>query len=96
MVTGKDRVEVDQVNVPVAISGVRVVPGDLIVGDATGVVVVPQEKAARVLEVAKEIAAKEAVIEKAVLQGASLKEARASVNYHSLQTHQDAKGPDSK
>ena len=96
MVTGKDRVEVDQVNVPVAISGVRVVPGDLIVGDATGVVVVPQEEAARVLEVAKEIAAKEAVIEKAVLQGASLKEARASVNYHSLQTHQDAKGPDSK
>ena len=89
MATGKDRVEVDQINVPVAVSGVRVAPGDLVVGDATGVVVIPQEKAARVLEVAKEIAAKEAVIEESVARGVPLREARAKVHYHNLQTREE-------
>lgn len=89
MVTGKDRVEVDQINVPVAVSGVRVAPGDLVVGDATGVVVIPQEKAARVLEVAKEIAAKEAVIEESVARGVPLREARAKAHYHNLQTREE-------
>ena len=88
MVTGKDRVEVDGVNVPVAVSGVRVAPGDLVVGDVTGVVVVPQEAAERVLAVAREIAAKEALIEEKVARGAPLGEARASVHYHNLQTRE--------
>lgn len=86
MVTGKDRVEVDAVNVPVSISGVQVKPGDLVAGDATGAVVVPQEKAEQVLQVAKEIAEKEALIEKELAQGKTLKDSRASVHYHNLQT----------
>lgn len=90
MVTGKDRVEVDQVNIPVAISDVRVAPGDLVVGNATGVVVVPQERAAEVLATAQEIAAKEAVIEELVSAGTPLGEARAKVHYHSLQTRREA------
>lgn len=89
MVTGKDRVEVDQVNVPVAVSGIRVAPGDLVVGDATGVVVVPQERAEEVLAAAKEIAEKEAVIEASVSAGVPLGEARAKVHYHNLQTRRD-------
>ncbi len=32
MVTGKDKVFVDSVNIPVAVSGVQVCPGDLIMG----------------------------------------------------------------
>ena len=90
MVTGKDRVEVDQVNIPVAISDVRVAPGDLVVGNATGVVVVPQERAAEVLATAQEIAAKEAVIEELVSAGTPLGEARAKVHYDSLQTRREA------
>lgn len=86
MVTGKDRVEVDQVNVPVSVSGVRVEPGDLVVGDATGVVIVPQIKAEKVLAVAKEIAEKEAQIEANVRAGMPVGEARAKVGYHHLQT----------
>lgn len=89
MVTGKDRVEVDQINIPVSVSGIRVAPGDLVVGDATGVVVVPQEKAARVLEVALEIAEKEAIIEENVKAGMPLGEARAKVHYHTLQTREE-------
>ena len=59
MVTGKDRVEVDYINQPVAISSVVIQPGDLILGDDTGVVCVPQEKAQEVLNIAKNIEEKE-------------------------------------
>jgi len=88
MVTGKDRVEVDTVNVPVAVSGVQVKPGDIILGDDTGVVVIPREKAAEALAVAKQIAEKEELIIKGMEQGMTLGEARASVNYHHLQSRE--------
>lgn len=86
MVTGKDRVEVDAVNVPVSISGIQVKPGDIILGDDTGVIAIPAEAAASVLKVSQEIAEKEAMIEEGLARGLSLREARAAVNYHSLQT----------
>jgi 4-hydroxy-4-methyl-2-oxoglutarate aldolase len=88
MVTGKDRVEVDAVNVPVAVANVQIKPDDIILGDDTGVVVIPKEKAAEVLAVAKQIAAKEELIVKGLEKGMTLKEARAAVNYHHLQTRE--------
>jgi 4-hydroxy-4-methyl-2-oxoglutarate aldolase len=88
MVTGKDRVEVDYVNKPVSMSNVQVKPGDLILGDDTGVICVPQEKAAEVLEVAKGIAEKEAMIERYIEEGMPLKEARVRTGYHHLQSRQ--------
>lgn len=45
--------------VPVRVGGILVHPGDLIVGDVDGVVVVPQAKAAEVLALALEIDARE-------------------------------------
>ena len=87
MVTGKDRVEVDYINQPVAISSVVVQPGDLILGDDTGVVCVPQEKAQEVLNIAKNIEEKESCIVKYISEGVSLKEARKRTGYHHLQTH---------
>ncbi|MBX3638710.1 MAG: RraA family protein [Rubrivivax sp.] len=45
--------------VPVRVGGILVHPGDLIVGDVDGVVVVPQAKAAEVLALAQEIDARE-------------------------------------
>lgn len=88
MVTGKDRVEIDAVNVPVAVSGVQVKPGDIILGDDNGVVRIPLERVEEVLEVARSIAEKEALIEKEILEGKTLREARAMVDYHHLQTRQ--------
>lgn len=86
MVTGKDRVEVDAINVPVSLSGIQVKPGDIILGDDTGVVVIPFEKAGDILAVSKEIAQKESDIVKEVQNGMTLRDARAKVHYHNLQT----------
>jgi regulator of RNase E activity RraA len=85
MVTGKDRVEVAGVNVPVSISGVQVRPGDLVVGDDSGVLVVPIEKAEEVLKLARMIHNNEAAIEKEVEKGVPLREARRKFRYHELQ-----------
>ena len=43
MRTGKDRVEVSDVGGPVTIGGVNVRAGDLLLGDADGVLAVPRE-----------------------------------------------------
>lgn len=41
-------------NIPISIGGTAVNPGDIIVGDVDGVVVIPQNKASEVLQKAKE------------------------------------------
>lgn len=48
-----------EINVPIAMGGMPVHPGDIIVGDADGLIAVPQEIAERVLASAKAILAKE-------------------------------------
>jgi 4-hydroxy-4-methyl-2-oxoglutarate aldolase len=85
MRTGKDRVQADAYQVPVSLGGVRVEPGDVLVGDADGVVVVPRSREAEVLAVAREIDAAEQRIREAVEGGARLDEARGQVGYHRLQ-----------
>lgn len=54
-ITGKWRIETVGVNVPVAICGVPVKPGDLVVADEVGVCFVPQARAAEVLAVIQRI-----------------------------------------
>ncbi|WP_072803243.1 RraA family protein [Rhodococcoides yunnanense] len=91
MRTGKDRVEVAAVQEPVDIAGVKIHPGDLIVGDDDGVVVIPRDIEEEVLRIAAEIDAREDRILAAVLDGASLGEARAQQGYHTLQRKDGAR-----
>lgn len=86
MVTGKDRVQCDAVNVPVSIAGLQVKPGDILLGDDTGALVIPAERADEVCRVAQNIAEKEQRIEQELRKGSSLREARSKTNYHKLQT----------
>lgn len=58
-----------ELNVPVVIGQMPVRPGDIVVGDADGLVAVPQEDAARVLAAAKAILAKETAAMKSFLAG---------------------------
>jgi 4-hydroxy-4-methyl-2-oxoglutarate aldolase len=86
MRTGKDRVRVESTAEPVTAGGIRVEPGDWMRGDADGVVSVPASRVREVIAAAREIAAAEERIRKAVLHGQSLREARRDNAYHSLQS----------
>jgi regulator of RNase E activity RraA len=85
MRTGKDRVQVDGVNVPVSVANVRVRPGDVVVGDADGALVISREIEGKVLQLAQEIEEAEEGIRKAVAGGMKLVEARKKFRYHDLQ-----------
>ena len=60
------------VGAPVVLGGVHVCPGDIIVGDADGVVVVPQARAREVLETLGRIRTAEAAMEAQVKAGLTL------------------------
>jgi 4-hydroxy-4-methyl-2-oxoglutarate aldolase len=85
MVTGKGRVQLEGVNIPVTISNVSVSPGDIVVADDSGVVIIPFARAEEILQLAKEISEAEELIEKAVGKGIPLSEARKQFHYHDLQ-----------
>ncbi|WP_454689160.1 RraA family protein [Achromobacter aloeverae] len=58
---------------PIACGGVAVVPGDVIMGDADGVIVIPASVAAQVAEEAVKKDAQDAFISRRILEGAPLK-----------------------
>ena len=89
MRTGKDRVQVDAEQVPVTIGQVRVKPGDLLRGDADGVVVIPHSREAEVLSIAESINEVEERIRALVESGMSLKDAREKMGYHKLQSRKE-------
>jgi 4-hydroxy-4-methyl-2-oxoglutarate aldolase len=86
MRTGKDRVQVEATNCAVNIGDARVNAGDLLRGDADGVIVIPKEHEDKVLTIAEEIDAVESRILAAVKSGMKLVEARRQHGYHQLQT----------
>jgi regulator of RNase E activity RraA len=60
-----------EIGVPVAIGGVTVNPGDLVVGDQDGIVVVAREALAAVADALAEVKAKEAKMDELVRKGAT-------------------------
>jgi regulator of RNase E activity RraA len=92
MRTGKDRVRVEQIGEPVSIGGIRVCPGDVLVGDDDGLLVLPAHDVQQIYAVALEIEAAEEAIRSRVAAGSSLREARAIAGYHHLQTPDAARG----
>lgn len=86
MRTGKDRVQVDAEQVPVTIGQARVQPGDIVRGDADGVVVIARQREDEILEIAEAIGRAEQAIRDLVDAGSTLAEARAKLKYHGLQS----------
>jgi regulator of RNase E activity RraA len=72
----------------VSAGGLQVAPGDLIIGDADGVIRVPAALEERAASICAGIAASEEKILADVLAGASLAEARRRHGYHLLQRRQ--------
>lgn len=89
MRTGKDRVKVESYQQPVQIGGVTVNPGDVLLGDADGVLAIPAKRVPEVVDIAQSIDEAEESIREAVRRGESLREARAAAGYHNLQTREE-------
>ncbi|MDH5794825.1 MAG: RraA family protein, partial [Candidatus Bathyarchaeota archaeon] len=53
--TSVGRTKVSAINVPIECGGVTVAPGDVVVADVDGVVVIPKQKLAEVLKLAQDI-----------------------------------------
>jgi len=92
MQTGKDFTQYENINIPVGIYNVLVNPGDIIIGDDSGVVVVPKSIAKKVIEAAKEIKETEDHIVDSAVKGLdtedahlTLDEARKKYGYWDLQ-----------
>jgi 4-hydroxy-4-methyl-2-oxoglutarate aldolase len=86
MRTGKDRVAMVATQVQVTIGGVLVSPGDLVLGDADGIVVLPRSREREILDAALAIEKAEEAIRGSVLSGSRLDDARRQGGYHSLQS----------
>jgi regulator of RNase E activity RraA len=85
MRTGKDRVQVESVNTTIAVGTVRVATRDIVVADANGVVIVPRARAREVAEEARQIESVESSIRERIANGATIREARTALGYHTLQ-----------
>ncbi|NLG72702.1 MAG: RraA family protein [Chloroflexi bacterium] len=68
------RMEPIEINVPIQCAGVVVRPGDLVLADEVGVVVIPLENAAEVLEKAREQAVKEEMTRAKIREGKTVEE----------------------
>ena len=71
-VTGKWRIETVEINGEVVLAGIRVVPGDIVFADETGVCFIPRARAAEVLALAKQKSAPEEAKCKAIDDGVSV------------------------
>jgi 4-hydroxy-4-methyl-2-oxoglutarate aldolase len=73
-IKGTGKVHAGKINVPVCIGDVLIRPGDIVVGDRDGLVVVPPDEVVSVLESARAREAKEAGFRSAIERGASTAE----------------------
>lgn len=82
-ITARGRVVEESFNEPIAIAGVAVAPGDLVIADWSGVVFVPAARAGEVLADAERIAAREAAMAADVRAGKSVVEVMGA-NYEQM------------
>ncbi len=73
--SGKTRVKVIEINTTVKIDGVAVRPGDILIGDATGIVRVPLERAAEVAQAARRLEEQDRQASEEIRAGLSFTEA---------------------
>lgn len=81
MRSGKNRVHKTKEQCPLIINNVTVNPGDIIVGDDNGVLVIPKDLLSYLLIKINNIRSTEHKIKAAVKAGGTLKQARADFHY---------------
>ncbi len=78
--TGKHRMELVEFNGKVDVAGVQVMPGDLVLGDSDGVIIVPLDLCEEVLLRAEKVAENEKVLLGAIEAGASAKDSASIIS----------------
>ena len=81
-ITGRTRLKVEAINVPVHIGGVGVSPGDIVVADGSGMVVLPHDLAAQIVDRAEAFAADDRAAVEDLKAGLSFTEVMAK--YHNI------------
>ncbi|MEU0427447.1 RraA family protein [Streptomyces canus] len=84
MKTGKHRVRLDALQKPITVCGVRVAPGDIVVADDAGALIVPAALAEATAEAVLKVHAAEEAIRAQLAAGVPLKEARRRNGYNAL------------
>lgn len=82
MQSGKGRTVMNEINVPVNIGEVRVLPGDYVRADRNGVVIIPAGNIDEVIDRADKINNTENLIRTSIKKGSSLADARTKYNYN--------------
>lgn len=83
-ITARKRVMQEDFNCPIRLGDVQVRPGDILVGDINGVVVIPPEKIDEVLSEAEKIMEKEENMKKDILAGLDILEVDKKYNYEQM------------
>jgi 4-hydroxy-4-methyl-2-oxoglutarate aldolase len=83
-VTARGRIMQDSINQEIQCGGVQVHPGDLVIADGSGVVIIPLSRAQEVVSEAEKIAAHEAKMAEAVRSGRSVVEVMETLGYESM------------
>ena len=82
--TARGRVMEEATNVMVSFHGVQVRPGDVVMGDITGVVFIPQERVEDVVTKAEALHEKEEAMCRDIKSGMSMKEVDTKYNYENM------------
>jgi len=82
--TARGRIMEEATNVMIQFGGVQVHPGDIVVGDRSGVVIIPQVKLEEVISKAEEICKKEEKMVKDIKAGKSMLEVDNKYNYEKM------------
>jgi regulator of RNase E activity RraA len=82
--TARGRVMQESFNQEIEFAGVQVHPGDLILADGSGVVVIPQAKEEEVVKEAEAVAATEARMAEGIRRGLSVLEVLEKLGYESM------------
>jgi 4-hydroxy-4-methyl-2-oxoglutarate aldolase len=83
-ITARGRIMQEDFNCPIRLGDVQVRPGDILVGDVNGIVVIPVEKLDEVLKAAETILEKELQIRADILAGMDILEIDSKYNYEQM------------
>jgi 4-hydroxy-4-methyl-2-oxoglutarate aldolase len=90
--TARGRIVERAFNEPIAVGDVRVSPGDYVVADGSGAAFVAVDRAGRVLDEAERIAAREAAMGKALLEGRPIGDVLGA-DYEEMLAERDSRRP---